>query len=42
MNRSLRDAITRLKAAMLDLIAAGRHTEANEVRALVERLEAGR
>lgn len=37
--RSLRDALTRLRAALLDLTAAGRHAEAAEVGQLIKRLE---
>ena len=37
--KALRDALTRLRAAMLDLTAAGMHSEANELAALIRRLE---
>ena len=39
-SRPLRDALTRLRAALLDLQQAGRHAEAAEVRELVKRIEA--
>ena len=40
MNARLeRDALVRLRAASLDLIAAGRHTDAGDVMAIVERID---
>lgn len=38
--KPLRDAIARLRGAILDLTSAGCHAEAAELAALVQRLEA--
>lgn len=37
--RATRDALTRLRAASLDLIAAKRFTESNDVLAIIERID---
>lgn len=39
MTRHADNAIVRLRAAMLDLTAAGRHTDANDVAAIIERIK---
>lgn len=39
LKRAERDAVTRLRAAVLDLIAAKRFTESNDVLAIIERID---